>query len=149
MATFVRSEYNYDMNEASEESGLECKDQSLTQQQFKDEVDINTLIERFGLSGEMPQLQQLPSYDDYSGIFDYQTAMNAVVAAQRQFQSLPATTRSRFNNDPQKFVEYFDDEDNRAEAEKMGLIQKRPPAEPAPVQETQRKQGDTPKTPKE
>lgn len=141
MNPFVRSAYNYDMNAAGDESGLQCNDPTLTQQSFKDEVDINTLVERFGLTGEMPQLQQLPSFGDFEGIFDYQTAQNAVVAARETFQSLPAKLRTKFDNDPQKFISFFDDEENRAEAIKLGLIER--PKDPQPLQ----KQGDTPTTP--
>lgn len=147
MEPFVRSAYNYDMNQAGDESGLECKDPTLTQQQFKDEVDINTLVERFGLTGTIPQLEHLPSLGDYEGIFDFQTAMNAVVEAKRTFLSMPAKLRARFQNDPQQFVEYFDDEGNREEAEKMGLIAKRPDPEPALAPKAPEKQGDTPKNP--
>lgn len=160
MEPFVRSAYNYDMNQASDESGLECKDPTLTQQHFKDEVDINTLVERFGLTGEMPQVAKLPSFDDYTGIFDFQTAQNAIVAAREQFMLLPAKVRSRFENDPHQYVNFFADEANRDEAIRMGLIAK--PADPilettltvAAVKQstgqTQGKQGDTPKTtPKE
>lgn len=128
MNPFVRTAYNYDMNEAGDESGLECKDPTLAQQQFKDEVDINNLVEKYKLNGEMPQLEKLPEYGDFTGIFDYQTAMNAIVAADRDFMSLPAKLRIRFNNDPNEFVNFFADESNRDEAIKLGLIAK--PAEP-------------------
>lgn len=128
MTPFVRSAYNYDMNEASDESGLDCKDPTLTQQSFAEEVDINNIVNRLNLNGEMPQLQKLPEYGDFTGIFDYQTAMNAVVAANRDFMSLPAKLRTRFNNDPHEFVEFFADPDNKDEAIKLGLIEK--PAEP-------------------
>lgn len=162
MNPFLRTAYNYNMNEAGDESGLNCKDPTLTQQHFKEEVDINTLVERFHITGEMPQLEKLPSYDDYTGVFDFQTAMNAIVAAKKDFDSLPAKTRARFGNDPQEFVSFFADPTNRAEAEKMGMIEKVPPAptpeelaaaRPATKADLQeafkvtQKQGDTPKTP--
>lgn len=153
---FIRSPYNYDMNEAGDESGLACKDPTLTQQSFKDEADINTLVERFHLTGEMPQLQQLPSYDDYTGLFDYQTAMNAVIAARQTFESLPAKTRARFHNEPQEFLEFFEDPENRPEAIRMGLIQA-PPEVLTKAQEKDKRlepevpetKGETPTTPKE
>lgn len=124
---FVRSAYNYDMNKAGDEDSIMCMDPSRTQQHFRDEVDINTLVERFKLTGEMPQLEQLPSFQDFQGIFDYQTAMNAVVAARETFQSLPAKLRARFHNQPQEFIEFFDDPENRPEAEKLGLVDKPAP----------------------
>ena len=42
-----------DMDEASVEAGLECKDDSLAVQSQRDEADINTIVRRFGLSGEL------------------------------------------------------------------------------------------------
>lgn len=51
---FLRTPYNYDMNAAGDESGLRCEDATRAQQQFKEESDINTIVARFGLTGEMP-----------------------------------------------------------------------------------------------
>lgn len=122
---FLRTQFNYNMNDAGDESALACKDQSLTQQSFRDEVDINTIVERFHLTGEVPQLEKLPSYDDFTGVFDYQTAMNAIVAARHTFDSLPAKLRARFNNDPAQFVDFCDDGENIDEAIKLGLVDKK------------------------
>lgn len=129
---FLRTPYNYDRNLAGDESGLKCEDPTLTQQQFREEADINTLVERFHLTGEIPQLTELPSYGDFTGIFDYQTAMNALVATRETFQSLPAKLRARFHNDPQEFLEFCNDSENRPEALKMGLLKPEatPPADP-------------------
>lgn len=119
---FVRNPYNYDMDEASNESGLKCEDVSLAQQQFVEESDINTIVERFGLNGELPSVLRAPTYGDYTGIGDFQSAMNAVLAAQANFMELPAKVRARFSNDPQQFLEFVQDEANRAEAEALGLL---------------------------
>lgn len=119
---FLRTPYNYDRNKAGDESGLDCKDPSLTQQQFAEEADINVMVERFHLTGEMPQLTNLPSSQDYDGIFDFQSAMNTIVAAQRQFMTLPAKTRAYFENDPQQFLEFFQDPANKPEAIRLGLV---------------------------
>lgn len=130
---FLRTAYNYDMNKAGDESALHCKDKTLAQQQFRDEVDINTIVERFGLTGELPDDLRLPQYGDYTGIFDFQSAMNTVRQATENFMQLPAKMRARFNNDPQQLLEFLDDDDNRPEAEKLGLVNKKPEA-PAPVE---------------
>ena len=42
-APFLRTPYNYDTVAASNESGLGCEDPTLTQQQFAEESDINTI----------------------------------------------------------------------------------------------------------
>lgn len=121
-APFLRTPYNYDMNAASDESGLKCTDPSMAQQQFLEECDINTIVERFGLNGEVPTSVQVPTYGDFSGVNDFQTAMNAVLDAQARFMELPAKVRSRFDNDPQKLLEFVADDANMDEARVLGLL---------------------------
>jgi phage internal scaffolding protein len=53
--------------------------------------------------------------------------MNAVAQANETFESLPADLRSRFENDPEKFVTFCLDKDNQEELIKLGLADK--PAE--------------------
>lgn len=128
-APFLRTAHNYDMNHASLNSGLTCLDKTLTQQQFLEETDINTIVRRFGLTGELPTDFREPLYGDYTGVWDYQTAMNAVRQADETFQSMPAQIRARFHNDPQELLVFLADEENRAEAIKLGLVKEA--AEPA------------------
>ena len=121
---FLRTPYNYDTDAASNESGLACEEPSLAQQHFKDECDINTILERFNITGLVPQSPLSPRYGDFSGIGDYHTALNRVIAAQDEFESLPAQIRARFENDPAKLIEFLGDETNRPEAEDLGLVDK-------------------------
>lgn len=123
---FIRTPYNYSMDSASAESGLVCPEPTLAQQQFRDEVDINTIVRRFGVGGVLPNSFAAPQYVDYHGITDFQSAMNAVVDAERNFMRLPAETRAYFQNDPQQLLAFLDDEGNRDTAEKLGLVAKRP-----------------------
>lgn len=121
---FLRSAYNYDTDAVSNETGLACPEPTLTQQQFAEESDINYIAERYGLTGELPQVLDLPTYGDFTGIFDFQSAQNAVVLAKQQFMTLPAKLRARFDNDPGKMMAFLDDPENRAEAEFLGLLNK-------------------------
>lgn len=130
-AVFVRSAYNYDMDIVSDQTGLKCEDASLTQQQFKEESDINTIVDRFMKSGVMPNPVNMPQYIDYEGVFDFQTAMNTVRLADENFMRLDAKVRARFNNSPQEFLEFFANSDNTEEAIRLGL------AIPQAVAETQ------------
>lgn len=127
---FVRSPYNYDAMQASDESGLRCEDESLAQQSFADECDINTIVRRFGLTGQLPQDLQMPVSGDFSGISDYHTAMNMVIAAQDEFLRVPPHVRARFDNDPGALMAFLDDVANRDEAVQLGLI---PAAPAAPI----------------
>lgn len=122
---FVRNPYNYDSDQLSHDTGLECKDPTLTQQQFIEEADINYIANRFLRTGELPQVPNLPTPGDFEGIFDFQTAMNTIAHAKQEFMKLPAKIRSRFDNDPAKILDFLNDEENRKEAEILGLVNPR------------------------
>lgn len=123
---FLRTEFNYDMNKAGDESGLNCKDPTLTKQSFAEEVDINTIVRRFHLTGEIPQNVRMPTFEDFTGVTDFHTAMNAIAVAREAFDKMPAEVRARFNNDPGAFVDFTADKNNLAEARKLGMV---PPEE--------------------
>ena len=93
---FLRSPYNYDMDDVSLETGLACEDESLAVQSAAEESDINTIVRRFGLTGELPGDVDMPQSGDYSGVGDFHSAMNVVRQAQEEFLRVPADIRARF-----------------------------------------------------
>lgn len=122
-----RTGFNYDRDQASVQSGLACpEEEGRTQQAHKDDADINVIVRRFGLTGELPENFRMPVSGDFTGVSDFQTAMQMVVAAQEAFMELPGEMRARFNNDPQQLMSFLEDGKNREEAEKLGLVQKKP-----------------------
>ena len=128
---FLRTPYNYDVDKASDESGLKCEDASLTQQHLAQECDINYIVEQFGVTGQLPPAPaHTPTYGDFTGIGDYRQALEAVMAADEAFMALPAKIRERFDNDPALFVDFCSSTDpaDRSEAIELGLIP--PPAKP-------------------
>ena len=126
---FLRTPYNYDVDKVSDETGLACQDPSLAQQNFKDESDINFIVRQFGLTGELPGKPLSPQYGDFTGVLDYHSAVNAVLAAQDEFMDLPAQMRARFNNDPAELIDFLGKEENREEAIKLGLVAEKPISE--------------------
>ena len=122
-APFLRTPYNYDTIAASDESGVACEEPSLAQQQFKDECDINNILRQFNITGQLPDTPLSPKYGDFSGISDYKTALDRVISADEEFMNLPATLRARFDNDAANLIEFLENEQNRAEAEKLGLVE--------------------------
>lgn len=118
---FLRSAYNYDMEEASLQSGLHCSDETRTQQQFGEECDINTIVHRFGLTGQLPQNLEVPMTGDFSEVVDYQTALNKLMLADEAFMQMPAEIRERFGNDAGKFVDFTSNPMNVEECRKWGL----------------------------
>lgn len=132
---FARTPFNYDTDAVSHETGLDCGPETKTQQQFRDEVDINTIVERFNATGEMPPTTQFPTETEFAEAFDFQKSMNVIVQARQSFMELPAKVRARFQNDPQQFMEFIHDGENIDEAIKLGLAIRREqpkPAEPPP-----------------
>jgi phage internal scaffolding protein len=119
---FLRTPYNYDLDAASNESGLHCEDATLAQQHYKDECDINNILRQFNVTGLLPESTLSPRYGDFTGITDYHTALNQVIAAEDEFMRLPAELRSRFDNDPAKLIEFIDNSENKDEAIKLGLV---------------------------
>ena len=144
---FLRTAHNYDIEEATWRTGLTCLDESRTKQSFKEECDINTIVKRFGLTGQLPENLRPPQYGDYSEIPDFKTAMNVIVDAQTNFMYMPAEIRARFHNSPQEFLEFCGDQKNLEEMREMGLaVPKPPPAGEPPIQKVQIV-GEPPKEP--
>ena len=119
---FFRTAYNYDTNAASNESGLDCEDPSLAQQHFKDECDINNILRQFNITGLLPETPLSPRYGDFTGINDYQSALNAVIAAEDGFMTLPADIRASFGNDPEQLINFLDNPENKDKAIALGLV---------------------------
>lgn len=133
----VRVPWKYDVDAVSLESGLHCPEPTRTQQQFKDECDVNVIAKNFGMTGRLPQNVRMPSYDDFCDVVDYQTALNAARRASQSFMEMPANVRERFKNDPQLFLDFCSDPSNQAEAASLGLVEGPPisaqvPAAPEP-----------------
>lgn len=132
----LRLPYAYDTDEVSLETGLFCEDDSLAVQSEAEDCDINVIVARFGLTGQLPQGVRIPSYGDFVGVSDYQSALHAIMEADASFYEMPAEVRSRFNNDPAAFVEFCSDAANLEEMRKLGLaVPEEPviPASPEPV----------------
>lgn len=96
-------------------------------QASRDETDINTIVKRFGLTGQLPQNIRTPLEGDFTNAIDFRTAMDAIVAADRSFSAMPADVRKRFGNDPADFVDFTTARDstgklvNLDEMRKLGL----------------------------
>lgn len=131
--TVVRGAYFYDSDKVSHSEGYACEGPSLTVQADREEADINVILDRFGITGQLPQNVRPPTFQDFGDtVFDYRTAVEAIEMAADAFFMMPAKVRSRFENDPQKFVEFCSDEKNLKEMRELGLaVPEVKPAEPA------------------
>lgn len=121
----VRSSFNLDREANSLQAGLaipDNEDEQLTQQQFKDETDINVLLQRFAITGQMPQGVRMPTYGDFTDVGNFQEALEALAGAQDAFMQMPAEVRDRFANDPGRFVDFCSNPNNAEEARRYGLV---------------------------
>jgi phage internal scaffolding protein len=123
---FYRSPHNYDLDEASDAVAERNDLPSMTIQSQTEDADINVLMKRYGLTGHLPDNVRLPTYGDFHGVYDYQTAMNAVVAADEAFMELPADIRKRFGNSPQLYMEFTTNPENMDEMRKLGIAKEVP-----------------------
>lgn len=115
-------------------SDIDLFSDSLTHQSFKDDCDINNILQMYETAGFSDHVTQAtPAYLDVSDYPDYQTAMNEAATASRSFYELSPKIRARFNDDPAELLKFVDNPDNDAEAISLGLKTSQEPAEaPSP-----------------
>lgn len=104
-----------------------CRKPSLTQQHFKEDCDVNVILQRYlrtgswtGSPGAVPT--RVPNFTEFDQNFDYQAAHNMLIDAQRRFMALPVAIRERFHNNPAELLDFVSDVSNRDEAAKLGII---------------------------
>lgn len=121
---------------------------SLTKQQFKDQVNINNIVARYLKTGALDHLaQNAPQFADCLAVPDYRESLEKIQHAENMFNMLPAGLRARFGNDPSQMLEFVNKEENRTEAEKLGLL-KAKVSEPEPTPAPAPEPDPAPKTPK-
>lgn len=113
---------NFDPDAHSAAHALGDTGESLTIQSQREEADINVILRRFGVTGQLPQVRMPPTFGDFSGVGDYQDAQNLLLEAKASFNQLdPAIRVKMFDNDPGKFVAFCSDPANLPEMRKLGL----------------------------
>jgi len=99
----------------------------VTQQSFKDECDINLIIDRARNGAAISHLNaRVAQYGDFSSIPDYRSALDQVNRANGMFMELDAKVRERFANDPAKFLDFVQNPANSDELVRLGLATRKP-----------------------
>lgn len=102
-------------------------DKGFTVQADRDEADINKIIARLEKGANLARLNSKPPfYGDVSDLGGLDEAIMKVQKAEKMFMDIPANVRERFDNDPVKYVEFFQDPANIDEAIKLGLALPKP-----------------------
>lgn len=119
----IRSRYNL----GAPDKGLEFSQPSMTQQQFKDECEIESLLKAHNLGqvmGIFNNHDQQPLYADVTDIPDFHSAQNHVARATEYFEGLPSDVRSRFNNSLPEFLTALNNPGAREALTEMGVLKK-------------------------
>lgn len=114
---------------------VDCSgDKVLTVQSDADEANINKIVAKME-KGQMSFRMNAapPFYGDVSEFDGLADAVEKVLSANDLFMDMSASIRERFDNDPVKMVEFLEDEANRAEAIKLGMVIEEPVAPVAPA----------------
>jgi len=112
---------SFDRESNSLKTAIVCSGIGKAKQSFKEECDINSIIKKFGVSAKLPMNLRPVVTQDFVETFDFLSAQNAVLAARKSFESLPAKVRMRFNNDAASFVNFCSDSKNIEELRALGL----------------------------
>lgn len=106
---------------------------SMARQEFVAQCDINNILKQFKKTGIIQHISANANagrYEDLPDPLDYQESLHIIMDAEASFASLPSKVRSRFENDPTKFLEFMSDPKNAEEMYELGLATRpAPPAE--------------------
>lgn len=106
---------------------------NLTMDDFKRETDINHIVDQYMNTGTLPTIrgkafkQRFPQFGDFTNCIDFQSIQFTLKASEEAFASLSSRIRERFDNDPAKLIAFLSDDNNREEAEELGLVEKLKP----------------------
>lgn len=103
----------------------DCGENMMTKQSFKDECDVNNIMNKFRRDGLLTHVAAVEGrYGDFGDVGSFHEAMNTVRTAQEMFETVPSEIRAEFGNDPGAFLDWAVNADEAALREK-GLL---PPA---------------------
>lgn len=92
-----------------------------TKQSFKDQCDINKMLNKAQQKGSISHLLKYPEavYGEFDGEMDLLTARARIDKAHNIFAELPSEIRSEFNNDALAFVKFAGDPKNNDNLRKL------------------------------
>lgn len=97
---------------------------SLTQQEPKNDVDINTVVQKVRKGTiVLPEVSE-GLVADFTTVGSFHECLLSIEQAKREFMSLPAKLRYKFGNDPGALLDWLADPENRKEAMEIGLLKK-------------------------
>lgn len=99
---------------------------SMTQQNMKEECDINSIMSKFQKTGAINHANNRAPEYGFATSNDFRESMEIVTNAQEMFNELPSSIRKRFANSPEEFLDFVQNPQNASEMASLGLIQETP-----------------------
>lgn len=93
---------------------------SVTQQQFREQANINSIVRTIMRTGVVPAHNKPPIFMEVPSI-SYHEMLNSITNVDQAFSSLKASLRNRFRN-AGNLLMFIENPANREEAIKLGLI---------------------------
>lgn len=124
---FFKTPHNHDTNKESDKYALTCLDESKTDQSFKDETDVNFLMDNIYKRGAIPNVVLPEHFGDAFMIPTLLQARTAIAENNATFYKLPASIREEFLNDPARWEQQVAKdvrEANLENLERMGIDMK-------------------------
>lgn len=100
-----KTQYNHDRDFESERTAFFDDEPSLTKQEFKEETDINVILDRFMKTGQPPPITLPEHFGDLTTRLTYFDAATAMAEANALFYMLPAAKRAEHLNDPNRWAD--------------------------------------------
>lgn len=110
---------------------IKLDNDTIVEQHHKKIVDINNIVSKYKKTGIIDKQRKDGFYGDFTNAVDYDTALNKLRDADKDFSLLPSQLREKFENNPSKLIDFIANSDNYDEAIALGLIEK--VDEPQPV----------------
>jgi len=112
--------FNFGRKDGMSFKGLKTR----TKQADKNACDINMIVAK-AKKGILPlSIDRRAFYGDFSGLNDFQALNNRLIEIHNDFERLPADIRKKFDNSPEKLLEFVDDPKNLKESVDLGLLPK-------------------------
>lgn len=129
-----RTVYSAREESRKDKKAVTFTEDSLTDQNFKDETDVNMILSKYkvtrnpavlGLGADGQPLGNPKYGDDYADIGTYQDCLEVVMQAEEQFMQLPASIRKEVGNTPEGMLKWIQDPNNYERGVELGIFEKR------------------------
>lgn len=122
----IKTRYTHKKAKPTSFSKTDNSSVSKTQQHFREDCNINSIIKKYNTSGLLTDPAVVPTRQpmtgDMTGVVDFHTMQNKMIEMRQYFKSIPAIIRKRFGNDPDQLLAWINNPDNKSEAIELGLL---------------------------